>query len=404
MRPMATRRPAHVRPRPPSDGRPRPRVRPVRAGAPLPDRLIRHRPIRRTTGLPLPASLLLVVAILVLGGAVLLAGTGALGRTVAGFGAAFSGVIERLAPPSASAQPSEFVTGAPTLTAPANPFTNRPAIDIVGTVPLTIVGNGQYTVRLYLVQKGQAPALLREIPVGATPSFVIPAVALSPGQNDFTATIHGPGGDSDQSPVVSYILDTAPPTINISSPKSGAVVSAASVAIAGKTKAGSTISAHADPSGASGTAIAASDGTFQLTMQLIPGANAITLRATDPAGNIGSITLNVQRSTGQPLISLTAAPTRLSAAKPPAQILLTAKVTAGAGGPLAGATVTFSLLLPGIAPVTQEAQTDSTGTAVWPVPIAGATQGTGTATACVQTSTTPPVCSPGARAAIVVGP
>src|SRR5439155_23617033 len=88
MRTMTTRRavrPSQVRPRPPSTGRPAPeRTRPRTTPPVIPSR---HRPIEHRRGLPLPARILLALSVILLGGVILYASTGQLGKLVAGFGA-----------------------------------------------------------------------------------------------------------------------------------------------------------------------------------------------------------------------------------------------------------------------------------------------------------------------------
>lgn len=400
---MRSRRSAHVRPRPPSDGRPRRRA-PIRPAAPLAGRLSSQRRIERVRRLPLPASVLLVVAIVALGGAVLLSGTDLLRGTVAGVGAAFSGALDRLVPASSTAAPTEIIGfGAPALSAPPNKYTNQATADVSGNVPSSIAGAKGVSVRLYRIAKDSPPALVGEQAVGGTPSFIFAAVPLAPGENDFVATLVGAGRESGQSPVVAYVLDMAPPTVTISAPRNGTLVGAASVTITGRTKGGSSITARDEANSASATATAAADGTFKVTISLAPGPNGITIRATDPAGNVASTVLSLQRSSGQLLISLSASPYRISA-KAGGTIVLTALATAPDGSAVAGASVTFTLAMPGMSVVLQEETTDGTGTATWPAPIppGAATSGlTGLAT--VQL-TTPTQGNASARAAITVIP
>lgn len=400
---MRSRRPAHVRPRPPSDGRPRPRA-PIRPAPPASGRLTGRRRLEPAGRLPLPASLLLAGAIVILGVAVLLTGTGLLGETVGGVGSAFRGVLERLAPSSATEAPS-IAAGfdAPTLSPPARGATNQPTVDVRGTVPLLLAGTKGYTIRLYRVTHGAAPALVGEQPVGATSAFTFAAVPLVAGENDFAATLAGDGHETGQSAVVSYILDTTPPTIAIGAPKDGAVVATASLTIAGKTEPASALTARDEANAATANGTAAADGTFRLTIALAPGTNGITVRATDQAGNVTSTVLSVQRSTGQLLATLTAVPNRVSA-KAGGTIVLTLHATAPDGSPVVGGSVTFAITIPGVAAVIQEATTDATGSATWPyiLPPNAATVGlTGLATAQLTTATEG---SAAPRAAITITP
>ena len=92
---MTTRRdhrPTHVRPRPPSTGRPAP-VK-ARPRAPGPTRLAGHRPIDRGRGLPLIARLGLLAVVLSLGVGVLYLAVGGLGFVARGIGSTLGGFVD----------------------------------------------------------------------------------------------------------------------------------------------------------------------------------------------------------------------------------------------------------------------------------------------------------------------
>ena len=190
---MATRRtarPNHVRPRPPSGGRPSP-VK-VRPRAPAPGRVSVHAPVRRSRGIPLIGRLAarcrrpgrrapravrrrrrarrrrqrarhdrLRVR----------AGRDGDTRPVAADG-------DRRPTPRPSQSPSE-------------PYTNQGQVDLTVTVPTRLAGDPDYLVRVYLALKDQAPAPIDEKPLAPTPEMIIP-VALTKGVNDFTVTLVGP--------------------------------------------------------------------------------------------------------------------------------------------------------------------------------------------------------------------
>ncbi|MBM4409520.1 MAG: hypothetical protein FJ038_13215, partial [Chloroflexi bacterium] len=107
-----------VRPRPPSTGRPSPeRVRPRQAPT---FRTSFHPPVepnRRRRRLPLVFQVLLGLAVIVLGGAVLYASTGGIGRILAGVGGGLGDAVRDLTAtpvPSISIEP---LADAPTLIA-----------------------------------------------------------------------------------------------------------------------------------------------------------------------------------------------------------------------------------------------------------------------------------------------
>ena len=53
--------------------------------------------------------------------------------------------------------------------------------------------------------------------------MIIP-VKLTKGINDFSVTLVGPGGESESSPLVRWVLDKDPPVIKLTSPKDGAKI------------------------------------------------------------------------------------------------------------------------------------------------------------------------------------
>jgi hypothetical protein len=125
-------------------------------------------------------------------------------------------------------------------------------------------------------------------------------MTLTEGSNAFVATLATPAGEGGPSPVVTYILDTAPPNIVISSPVPGTKVRTSSVVVSGTCDAGSTVSIRNEEalSDAFTSQVVGSDGRFKLTVPVVGGPNTIDLSATDQAGNSASTSLTVNRSYG----------------------------------------------------------------------------------------------------------
>lgn len=378
---MTTRRDprqTHVRPRPPSTGRPAP-VK-ARPRAPAPTRLSVHRPIQRDRGLPLVAKLGLVAAVALLGVTVLYVGAGGLGGAFAGITASLGGFVTSITA-APTPKPSAFaVSDPPTLEQPTEPYTAEATVDLVVTVPSAVIGDSSSRLRVYLTLKDQAPTPIQEAPVAATAQTVIP-VELTKGINDFSVTIVGPGGESDPSPVVRYVLDQAAAKITIYSPKEGAVVNGTTVEISGKTQARSSLIARNAATGKSISGTAGTDGLFTLSLGIATGTNEITITGTDPAGNAKDFLLTVRRGSGVLTAVLGSSAYRLSVAKLPQDVTLTAAASDPDGNPLVGADITFTLSIPGIPTVTQDMQTDEQGRATFttPVPV-GADPGQGSAT------------------------
>jgi hypothetical protein len=336
--------------------------------------------------MPLPGQILLLAGIASLGMITLFAWTGGIGKLVGAFGSSLSAILSNVAITSTPSPTPLLVSRSPLIAAPDEPYTNQSRVDLQITIPNAMVGQADGTVRIYLALEGQLAAPIVEVPVGATPHLVVP-VDLTPGRNDFTATVISPGGESETSPVVTYILDTEPPSITVTSPKAGATVNATTVDVSGKVQARSQLVARNESNGSSTTATAGADGAFTLTLPLQTGSNTIDITATDPAGNTGQTQLKVVRGTGALTASLSASTYRISVGSLPQSIQLVAQVTDPDGRPLRGATVTFSLTLPKIPAITYEATTGSDGRATFSTTIPkGVDPGSGLASILVSTS------------------
>jgi hypothetical protein len=214
----------------------------------------------------------------------------------------------------------------------------------------------------------------------------IPAVTLASGRNDFHATIVGPAGETDPSPIVTYVLDQAAPTVTLSAPENGRVVNGAIVKVTGKTQGRSSIVARNETNGATATGAADAEGLFELSIPVGPGTNGITVTATDPAGNAGSATVAVRHGSGKLRASLTGSAYRFRISRLPDRVEFRVIVTDPDGRPLGGAVALFTVTVPGLEPiVSAEIPTSGDGSAVFRTRIAaGATRGDGLATVLVM--------------------
>ncbi len=378
-------RPSQVRPRPPSSGRPRQLpAAPRRSGA---ARTVGPRAPEPARGMALPVRLALLVAVMVLTAVVITTVTGFLPRVVSSIGTALGGITATvLATPTPSATLVD-VPAAPTLVAPESPYTNKATAALSGTVPLAFAGRDGFVVRVSIALPEQEPVVVRELPVNETPSFVVSDVPLEPGRNDVSATIAGPGVESEPSAMVTFILDTTKPKVTIVSPANGATVNGRTATINGKTEAGATVVARNEATGTTATAKSGANRAFVIVVPISSGTNGISLTATDLAGNVGSSVLTVRRGSGALTVNVSASAYQISARRLPSTIVLRALVNDPSGRPLAGVSVTFTLSIPGVQGISGDDVTNSAGLATFRTIIpAGATAGlTGPVTASVST-------------------
>ena len=332
---------------------------------------------------------MLVVALVMLGGAILYASTGQLGKLVASFGSTVSGLISKVSQTTApSASPIPQVDS-PVLIRADEEYTNQPTADLQGSLPTEIAGRTDYKIRIYrsIGDENSPPELVREMGIGATPQFTVTAVTLEKGVNFFTATLKGPSGlETDPSPAVRYVYDTSKPKIILSSPKDGDTINAKTVELKGEVQSRSVVVARNAENGASVTGKAAPDGTFRLTLALEPGQNGITLSSTDPAGIESEQVITLLRGSGKLTASLSTSSVQFRTARLPSPLTLTALVTDPDGQPAEGATVTFTVSIPGVDPITQDGTTAAAGSAIFQTSVPnGAPPGNGLATVLVDT-------------------
>jgi Bacterial Ig domain len=386
--PMTTRhgRPSQVRPRPPSTGRPAPAK--SRTRAPAPGRLAAHRRVETTRRLALPFRLLFVAAIVGLGAGVLFVASGGIGRVAEGLGATLAGFVDDLtATPVPSVLPPSLA-GAPVIEKPDEPYTNQPTVDLVGTIPEEATGQLGNRIRLYVAIGEQDPGVVTEIPVGQTIRFVIPEVTLVEGSNAFSATIVSDAGESEPSPVVTYVFDPTIPRIVVSSPRNGAVVNAKSVSIEGETQPRSEVRIWNATSNLTVNGAADENGKFAISLPIVAGQNDIGVTVIDPAGNANHAVIAVLKGSGKLVAALSASAYTIKLSRLPERVTLTVSVTDPDGRPLEGARVTFSLAVPGVPAVTSKTiKSAGDGSASWSTTIPrGATKGQVSATVIVKTS------------------
>lgn len=380
-------RPSQVRPRPPSNGRPAPvRARPV---PPSPTRLARHRRIERRRDLPLVAKAALALAVVALGFSIVWVGSSGVAPVIGAIAGGLGGVVGRIgdAVASQSPTPPPTVSDAPSIVAPENPYTSDELLDVTVNVPLPVVGQEGYSVRLWVTLKDVPPEAVAEVPVGPTATLLVAGVTLAPGRNDIQASIVGPGGESERSAVATWVLDAVPPRVTITSPENNAKISKTSVRIKGKTQARSTVLVLNDANGATASVEADKDGLFEVVVAVAVGTNAVTVTVTDPAGNANSKTITLRKGSGKLGVRLTGSIYQFRVSRLPRDATFSVAVTGPDGRPVTGATALFTVTVPGLeAIVSGEVSTGKSGTATFTTRIpAGATKGSGLASVLVRT-------------------
>jgi Glucodextranase, domain B len=323
--------------------------------------------------------------VVALGAVVVFAGVGVLGNVVGAVTKAFDQTILSVTTTPSPSPTLRVAPNAPTLSVPAESYTNQKTVDLTGVIPTGFIGREGAAIRVYRTLPDHGPQQIAEQDVGATAGFTVPGLELAKGRNDFSATLVDPGGESPTSKVITYILDTTKPKVTISKPAKDAVVNGKTVTLVGKTQARSALVAKNLANNASITGTAGDDGSFSLILAIAPGPNAIRITATDPANNEGSLVVNVNRGAGKLRADITSSRYQFTRSSMPADLTLTVDVTDPDGHPLDGATVQITLSLPGHEVISRTLTTDGTGRVRWRMTVSYAASGRGGAAALVQT-------------------
>ena len=379
---MPSSRSRHVRPRAASTGRPK--LQPIKASAPDRRRVRQHPGLSaRRQRTPLVIRTGLVLTVVLLAGFVFVLASGGIGTGLTALAGGFNNAWNRLVATPVPTAIDLPPTDSPRIAAPDQPYTNQASIDLDVAVPVAALGDPNAFVRVYLALEGLEATPLVDVPVGTTSRMVIP-FTLTEGRNDISATLFRGENESEHSPIVTWFLDLTPPKISISSPKDGSSVDTPNATIKGSTQAGSTLVVRNPANSAWITALAARDGSFEVALPLVAGANAITITATDPAGNTAEKTLNLKQGNTKMRVRLTASLYQVSVSRHPPSFQLTVLVTDPKGKPLPGAKAFFTLQIPGLAPISNQLYTGVDGRARFTTSLVGQLQkGTGQGTVLV---------------------
>jgi len=344
----------------------------VKVKAPDRRRLRQHRGLdARRPRAPLVTRTLLAVSVVLLAAAAFVLASGGIGPMLSTLGAGFQSALDRLV---ASPVPNETalpLASSPSIALPVQSYTNDKDIDLTVTVPAEAVGDPTARVRIYLALEGLDPAPVIDWPVGTTSRMVIP-FELTEGRNNISATlVRSSAGESEHSPIVTWVLDLNPPKINIASPEDGDRVETPDATIRGTTQAGTTLVARNLANSASISTVAGRDGSFEFQLPLVQGKNKIDITATDPAGNQNTKSLELNQGSTDMRVNLRASLYTISVKHHPSSLQLVVVVLDPSGDPIAGARAFFTLQIPGLAPISNELVTGTDGRATFTTPLVG---------------------------------
>lgn len=134
-----------------------------------------------------------------------------------------------------------------------------------------------------------------------------PQSALTDGSHSVTVNVQDNDGNAATAASRSFIVDTVPPELNITTPAEGTTYqNTASLTVSGSTNDATsspvTVTVKLNTGSASPVTVAG-DGSFSKVLTLIEGTNTIVVTATDKAGKSSSVTRTVILSTVAPTIN-----------------------------------------------------------------------------------------------------
>lgn len=128
-----------------------------------------------------------------------------------------------------------------------------------------------------------------------------PVVALDDGDHTVTIDCSDNDGNAATTKSTSYVIDTVPPALNVTSPEDNSITNNPSCVVAGTTNDAMSSPVTLTVNGKAVTV--GSGGAFSTTVTLTEGANTITVVATDSAGKSSTVVRRVTLDTSIPVIS-----------------------------------------------------------------------------------------------------
>lgn len=149
-------------------------------------------------------------------------------------------------------------------------------------------------------------AITKKAITGGYECTYTPGQALTDGSHTIKVDASDYDGNAATQKSVTFVIDTVPPTLNISAPAEGAKTNNTTVTVSGKnndvTSAPVTLTIKLN-NGAAENVTVGTDGSFNKALTLVEGSNTITVVARDAAGKTTTITRTIVLDTHAPSFS-----------------------------------------------------------------------------------------------------
>jgi hypothetical protein len=306
-----------------------------------------------------PKRIGILVALVAIGGTVILAGGALTGHNPTASGSPRPGTSGT---PGHSNQPvpgTAVPDVAPVITPPDVAVTRVASWTAVITVPTLSIRRQDLLLRIYRDGKE-----IRNLAVRKGSTMTVRNILLRRGENSITAALVGPGGVGPVSAAVAITLDQVAPSLRITAPVDGAVINSPSAEVRGITEPGVPVTIRNASNSAKSELTAVADGSFQSMIELGPGKNDISISVADSVGNTTTNTRSIVHGTGKADAQLTISQDTFRLRRLPATFDADVLVYDADGAAVDGAVVTFTLSAPGQPTSRYDATTDH-GAASW---------------------------------------
>lgn len=278
-------------------------------------------------------------------------------------------LVIALGEPTQTAAPSDAVpsasAGRPLIVAPEPATVATPTVTIRGSLPEDLLGISDALLRINVIGGDGSPRVGAEIELPRTPGFEVNSIPLTEGTNTITAVVVVDGVEKTPSAAISVTRDNTAPSVEITSPTPGQLVSGAEVTVRGTSEAGVEILLRNDTSGLTASGKAREDGGFAVNISLRDGVNLLTVVATDEVGNSARTSVEITTNASVGRVIVVANPATIFLNKSPKAFRITATATDSTGATVSGAAVCMMITAPGLAPISLPCTTsDSNGRAI----------------------------------------
>jgi len=266
-------------------------------------------------------------------------------------------------PPPASLEP-----GRPTLTEPSEPITAAATISISGSLPQDLLDKSDAIIRILITREDGSTITGAEINMPKTAGFAVSQIPLSAGSNVIEAVVVVNGVEGTRSAPITVVRDTTAPSLTVTAPTPGEIMSGDSVTVTGKTDKDIDVQVRNETTGTVESGRSTTKGAFSIGITLRDGTNVLTITATDGAGNqtTQSVEISTSASVGRISIVLNPGTIILSTRK---DFRITATATDSTGAPAANVRVCMLVTAPGDKPFpppdTLCVTSDANGRAAW---------------------------------------